>query len=54
MKMTVLSIVIGAFSTITKEVVLGLEDSNIKGREETIYTIALLKSARILRRVLET
>ena len=32
----------------------GLEDLEIRGRMETIQTTALLRSARILRRVLET
>ena len=53
MKVTVLPIVIGAFSTVTKELVQGLEDLEI-GRVETIKIITLLRSARILRRVLET
>ena len=34
--------------------VLGLEDLEVGGRVETIQTTALLKTARILRRVLET
>ena len=32
----------------------GLEDLEVGGRVETIQTTALLKTARILRRVLET
>ena len=53
MKVTVIPIVIGALGTITKVLVQGLEDLKIIGRVETIQTTALLKSARILRRVLE-
>ena len=54
MKVTIIPIVIGAFCTVTKGAVKGLEDLEIKGRLETIRTIALLRTARILRRVLET
>ena len=46
--------VTGALGTVTKELVRELEDLEIRGRVETIQTIALLRSARILRRVLET
>ena len=48
------TIVIGALGTITKELVQGLEDLEIRGRVKTIQTTALLRSARILRRVLKT
>ena len=51
MKVTIIPIVIGAFGTVTKALLKGLE---IGGRVETIQTTALLKTARILRRVLET
>ena len=54
MKVTIVPIVIGAFSTVTKGLLKGLEDLEVGGREETIQTTALLKTARILRRVLET
>ena len=54
MKATVIPIVIGALGTATKELVKVLEDLEMKGQVETIQNIALLKSARILRRVLET
>ena len=54
MKVTVIPIVIGALGTVTEELVQGLEDLEIRGRVETIQTTALLRSARILRRVLET
>ncbi len=46
--------VIGAFGTVTKGLLKGLEDLGVGGRMETIQTTALLRSARILRRVLET
>ena len=54
MKVTIIPIVIGAFGTVTKGLLNGLEDLEVGGRVETIQTIALLKTARILRRVLET
>ena len=40
--------------TITKGLLKGLEDLEVVRRVETIQTTALLKTARILRRVLET
>ena len=40
--------------TVTKELVQGLEDLEIRGRVETTQTTGLLRSTRILRRVLET
>ena len=54
MKVTIIPIVIGAFDTVTKGLLKGLEDLEVGGRVETIQTKALLKTARILRRVLET
>ena len=54
MKVTIIPIVIGAFGTITKGLLKGLEDLEVGGRVETIQTTALLKTTRILRRVLET
>ena len=45
---------IGVLDTVTKGLIKGLEDLKIKGRVETIQTTALSRSARILRRVLET
>ena len=54
MKVMIIPIVIGALGTVTKGLIKGLEDLEINGRVETIQTIALLRSARILRRVLET
>ena len=54
MKVTIVLIVIGALSTVTKGLLKGLEDLEVGGRVETIQTTALLRTARILRRVLET
>ena len=52
--MVVITILIGALGTITKGLVQWLEDLEIKGRVETIQTMALLRSARILKRDQET
>ena len=52
--MTIIPIVIGAFGTVTKGLLKGLEDFEVGGREETIQITTLLRTARILRRVLET
>ena len=54
MQVIILPIVIGAFDTVTKGLLKGLEDLEVGGRVETIQTTALLRTARILRRVLET
>ena len=54
MKVTIVPIVIGPFGTVTKGSLKGLEDLGVGRRVETIQTTALLKTARILRRVLET
>ena len=54
MKVTIIRIVIGAFGTVTKGLLKGLEDLEIGGRGETIQTTTLLRTARILRRILET
>ena len=54
MKVTIVPIVIGAFGTITKGVLKGLEDLEVGGRVETIQKTALLRTARFLRRVQET
>ena len=54
MKVTIVPIVIGALGTITKGLLKGLEGLEIGGRVETIQTTALLRTAWILRRVLET
>ena len=54
MKVTIIPIVIGTFGTRTKGLLKGLEDLEIRGRVETIQTTTLLRTARILIRVLET
>ena len=54
MQVTIIPIVIGAFGTATKGLLKGLEDFEVGGRVETIQTTELLRTARILRRVLET
>ena len=54
MKMTFIQIVIDAFVTVTKGILKGLEDLEIRGRVETTQPITLLGTARILKRVLET
>ena len=54
MKVTIVPIVNGALGTITIGLLKGLEDLEVGRREETIQTTALLRTARILRRVLET
>ena len=45
-------IVIGAFGTVTKGILKGLDDLEVAGRVETMKTASLLRTARILRRVL--
>ena len=54
MQVTIIPIVIGAFGTVIKGLLKGLEDLEVGDLVETIQTIALLKTARILRRVLGT
>ena len=54
MKVTIILIVSGTFVTVTKGLLKGLEDLEVGGRVETMQTTALLMTARILRRVLET
>ena len=54
MKVTIVPIVISALGTITKGLLKGLEDLEVGGRVETIQMTALLRTARILRRVMET
>ena len=54
MKVTVLPVVIGALGSGTKGLIQGLEDLEITGWVETVQNKALLRSARILRRVMET
>ena len=54
MKATIILIVIGALGTVTKGLLKELEDLEVGGQVETIQTTALLRTARILRSVLET
>ena len=54
MKVTITLIVFSALGTVTKGFIKGLEDLEVGGRVRTIQTTALLRTARILRRVLET
>ena len=54
MKVTIIPIVIDAFGTVTKGFLKGQEDLDVGGRVETIQMTALLRTARILRRILET
>ena len=54
MKVMIVPILIGALGTVTNGLLKGLEDLEIGGQVETIQTTALLRTAKILRRVLET
>ena len=54
MQVTIIPIVIGAFGTVTKGLLKELEDLEVAGRVETIQTTTLLRTDKILRRVLET
>ena len=54
MKVTIIPIVIGALGTVTKGLLKRLEDLKITGQVETILATTLLRSVRILRRLLET
>ena len=49
MKVTVIPIVIVTLSRVTKGLLQGLEDLEIRGGVETIQTTGLLTSARILK-----
>ena len=51
---TVIPIVISALGTISKRLIKGLEDLEIRGQVENSQTRALLRSTRILRSVKET
>ena len=53
-EVTIILVVIGAFGTVTKGLLKGLEDLEVGDRVETIQITALLKTSRILRRILET
>ena len=52
--MVVIPILNGALGTVLKGLIKGQEELEIRGQVETIQATALLGSARILRRVLET
>ena len=52
--MTVIIIAIGALSTVTKGLIQGLDDIEIRGQAETFQTAALLRLTKILRRISET
>ena len=54
MKVMIIPIVIGAFGTLTKWLLKSLDDLEVVGRVETIQMTALLRTARILKRVRET
>ena len=54
MHVTIILIVFCAFWTVTKGFLKRLGDLEVGGRIETIETIILLETTRILRRVLET
>ena len=54
MKVTVISIVISVLGTLIKRLVQELEDLKVRVRRATMQTTALLRFARILRRVLVT
>ena len=53
-KVTIIPIVMGALGTVPKGLEKGLETLVIVGRIDTMQTTVLLRTARILRRVLET
>ena len=53
-QVTIKPIVIGAFGTVAKGLLKGLEELEVGELVETIQTTTLLRKARILRRVLET
>ena len=46
MQVTIIPIIIGAFGTVTKGLLKGLEDLEVGERVETIQTTALLRTAR--------
>ena len=52
--MTIIPVVIGAVGTVTNGLLKGLEDKEVSGRVETIQVTALLRTARILRRIMKT
>ena len=54
MKVTIIIILSGVFDTVTKGILKKLEDLEVWGRVETPQIIVFLRTARILRIVLET
>ena len=50
----IIPIVTGVFGTVTKRLLKGLEDLEVGGRVKIFQTTALLSTAEILRRILET
>ena len=54
MKVIVIQVVIGAFGTVTKGLLKGLEGLEVGGRMETMQTTTLLRTTRKLKRVPET
>ena len=54
MNVTIVPLVIGTFGTIIEGLLKGLEYLEDGGRVETIQMTALLRTVRILRRILET
>ena len=52
MQATIIPIVIGAFCSVTKGLLKGLEDLEVDGRVEIIQITALVRKARIQRRSL--
>ena len=50
MKVTVIPIVISAFGTVTKDLLKGMEDLEVGGRQATIQTTSLLRLVRIQKR----
>ena len=54
MKVTYIPIVIGGLGTVTKGLLKGLENMEVRGGVKSIRITTLLRSTRILRRVLET
>ena len=53
MEHEIVPVVIGAVDTVTKGLLKSLEDLEVGRRVEIIQTTVLLKTARILRRVLD-
>ena len=54
MKVTIIQIVIGALGTVTKRLLKGVKDFQVRGRVETTQATAILRTVRILENVLET